>query len=138
MLLGAIASQVGIPAVTEMVQGLMMEGLQSLPSSLHDLLLQQLTDIALVPPHSHYNTVADFLFTRYNRPFDSSLEVGKMEQRELAKCIEKLATQLSSPPIRRNLSRRILQLFCQVLSDTDSEEESRKETCCSAACLRMS
>ncbi|KAJ1479621.1 hypothetical protein T484DRAFT_1902534 [Baffinella frigidus] len=69
MLLGRIAERAEIPHATEVVQGLMMEGLQSLPPSLHAELLQQLTAIALVPPHAHYKSVADFLFARYARPF---------------------------------------------------------------------
>jgi hypothetical protein len=48
-LLGDIARNRGVPHASEVVQGLMMEGLQALPPSLHGDLLSQLASIALVP-----------------------------------------------------------------------------------------
>jgi hypothetical protein len=49
LLLGAMACHLGLE-VTEHVQALMMEGLQSLPAALHELLLEQLVHMALVAP----------------------------------------------------------------------------------------
>ena len=115
LLLGAMACRLA-PPVTEHVQALLMEGLQSLPPLLHELLLEQLAHIALVPPHVHYRTVVDLMFARYSRPFDRGLN-GPREpllRRDLPACLLLLAQNLASSELVADLSKRLLALFIQI------------------------
>lgn len=92
--------------------------LQSLPSALHELLLEQLVKIALLAPEAYYRTVADVMFARYSRPFDVGLD-GPPEdalqlRRDLPACLLLLAENLACPDCLGDLSKRLLSLFAQL------------------------
>lgn len=97
---------------------------------MHDLLLHQLTGMAIsMPPPSpstrgkggSFRVVVDLIFSRYSRPFDAStLGLPPLLRKELPVCLARLARSLGPGPEKDDFERRLLTLFDQLARETQS------------------
>ncbi|EKX48318.1 hypothetical protein GUITHDRAFT_136830 [Guillardia theta CCMP2712] len=101
LVLGALSSRIHNSEVMDIIHRLFMEGLQSLPSTLHENLLLHLTGIALVPPH------------KYLSSGDSKVLCWECAGTK-GRCFERLASGLTTDEALRHLQQELLVLIAKL------------------------